>query len=143
MRSEVEDGWGVDDGVETTVTGHGWMRGDLGGVLDIESPLRTARVRWIGDMVEFELDVDGDGWALLAGGLQRSLIDESGEYPLEPGQHWVIGCSGPTMAEMDFDTQADVVAISEAQSLDEVTYTLTASFFDGSEVTAEVTVPTE
>lgn len=136
-------GWGALDGVDQVRTGHGWMQGSLGGVQGIEGALRTARVRSIGDVVEFELDVDEGGWALLAGGLQRSLIGETGQTTLEPNEHWVIGCSGPTMAEMDFDTGADVVAIGQALSGDEVTYTLTAWFHDGSEVTAAVTVPTE
>lgn len=122
----------------TLYEGRGDMMGGIGAITGIDAPLRVANVWTLGDIVELEVDQAVTGWALLAGGFDRSLLGETGSVTLEEGEHWVIGCSGQTEDTMDFDSPADTVTVVEGFGRMGTELEVTATFHDGAEVTVVV-----
>jgi hypothetical protein len=89
----------------------GRMNGDMPEVGDFSSEVSRGYVNTYGDMIDLELNTNGDfGWAMVYG---SAMLDEDGNAEMAD----VIGCSGPSDLQAEFDEPANEAEIT----IDEIT----------------------
>ncbi|MEZ4316426.1 MAG: hypothetical protein R3F61_02930 [Myxococcota bacterium] len=105
---------------------------------DITSGTITRSTGW----TDFEVNATGGDWAMLAGGFETDRLVDGRTITLDPSEHWIYGCSGPSEWNAEFDEPADTVQVRrdriEIAGEPLIELTITATFGPGSEIVTVV-----
>ena len=134
-----------DDFYQERQVVEGRMTGSLpaNGTFDREV---TEGVVWdSGVWIDFEVHATGSAWAMIAGSVDTTRLQEGVPTDLSGGEANLLGCSGPVPYSYDFDEPAETIVVTEEtveiDGEQAVQYTFVGTFRNGDEVTTVVVVP--
>ncbi len=143
-QNDIAIAW-ADTGYAYESNATGTMRGEMPDNGNFDRSLSHASIYRFDDAIEFDLHSLDGSWAMVGGGFSLRAPEEGQTVVLDPADHWIIGCSGPSEYDAAFDESAETVEVQvdrvEVDGQAMVEFTITASFGSAGEVTTVVVQP--